>query len=59
MKISNYLTGLRKKVDLAIAGNLVGSQNGLLPVMRYAVFSGGKRLRPIIFLVILENLGGY
>lgn len=59
--LESYLATRRKLVETAIETvipNEDAEPGGLHAAMRYAVFSGGKRLRPIICLAACEAAGG-
>jgi geranylgeranyl diphosphate synthase type II len=61
VELSSFLMKRRVLVDLALdrilrAGN--GPAGTLASAMRYAVFGGGKRLRPILALAVFEACGG-
>jgi geranylgeranyl diphosphate synthase, type II len=61
MTLSAYLEGKRADVDGALERILprpVGPAARLHEAMRYAVFSGGKRLRPVLALAACEAFGG-
>lgn len=60
MKIKKYLTEKRKEIDKALDKLLPESpgKNILRQAMRYSVFPGGKRLRPILTLEVMKLLGG-
>jgi len=61
MKIAPYLERRRAEVDRALEALLPlpsGPAARLAETMRYAVFSGGKRLRPVLALAACEAFGG-
>jgi geranylgeranyl diphosphate synthase type II len=58
MKIEEYLNLLKDKVNLSLKKVLSSDKNGLSDTINYTVFSGGKRLRPLLFLTTLNSLGG-
>ena len=61
MDIHSYLQRQAKKVDKALEGYLPkGSEHParLHEAMRYAVLSGGKRIRPILALAACEAVSG-
>ena len=61
MKFSVYLERRRAEVDAALQSLLPraeGPAARLMETMRYAVFSGGKRLRPVLALATCEAFGG-
>ena len=61
MKLGAYLDRRRAEVDAALEAILPrpeGPAARLLETMRYAVFSGGKRLRPVLALASCEAFGG-
>jgi geranylgeranyl diphosphate synthase type II len=61
MNLPDYLDRRRAEVDAALESILPrpeGPVARLSEAMRYAVFSGGKRLRPILALAACEAFGG-
>jgi geranylgeranyl diphosphate synthase type II len=60
MEIKQHLTEKRMKIDKALDKLLPESpgKNILRQAMRYSVFPGGKRLRPILTLEVMKLLGG-
>lgn len=61
MTLLAYLEARRKEVDDMLESLLPPSEGPaarLLETMRYAVFSGGKRLRPVLALASCEAFGG-
>ena len=61
MTFGTYLERRRAEVDLALDALLPpasGPASRLHETMRYAVFSGGKRLRPVLVLASCEAFGG-
>lgn len=61
MKVGAYLERRRAEVDSALETLLPrpeGPAARLLETMRYALFSGGKRLRPVMALAACEAFGG-
>lgn len=60
MDIKSYLQEARERVDAALDKYLPADQaGGRLPeAMRYSVFAGGKRLRPILCMAGAEAVGG-
>ena len=60
MDILNYLTGQKRIIDLELEKILSpteGLNSGLTSMMHYAVFPGGKRIRPILALAAAEAIG--
>jgi len=59
MEIQQYLAKKKKKIDKELDKLLPKSSksNPLIQAMRYSVFSGGKRLRPILTLEVARLLG--
>jgi geranylgeranyl diphosphate synthase type II len=56
-----YLKGKRKLIDRALDGYLPDESKepqNLHKAMRYSVFAGGKRLRPILAIASFEAVGG-
>ena len=61
MNLAGYLERRRAEVDRALEALLPapeGPAARLAETMRYAVFSGGKRLRPVLALAACEAFGG-
>lgn len=61
MKLQNYLTQRVQLVERALDGLLptLNTEPRLLhEAMRYSVFAGGKRLRPILVMAAAETVGG-
>jgi geranylgeranyl diphosphate synthase type II len=61
MNLASYLERRRADVDRALQALLPppeGPASRLAETMRYAVFSGGKRLRPVLALAACEAFGG-
>ncbi|MBI4352500.1 MAG: polyprenyl synthetase family protein [Candidatus Omnitrophica bacterium] len=61
MDLSSYLSRQRKKIDEALDRCLPSEKKNpslLHRAMRYAVFSGGKRIRPVLALASCEVVGG-
>lgn len=61
MDLKSYLKERQERIDRALDACLPGED--LLPAhlhraMRYSVFAGGKRLRPILLLAACEAVGG-
>ncbi len=62
MIIEKYLKDTAGRVDRALKDHLDGCiaiPERLLEAMRYAIFSGGKRLRPIILIGAASAAGGW
>jgi geranylgeranyl diphosphate synthase type II len=59
MNLATYLERRRRQVDRALDQLLPagGHGNELIDAMRYALFSGGKRIRPILLLAASEAVG--
>lgn len=57
MDIKKYFKKTKKEIDRALNENLPRRKDILSKAMRYAVFSGGKRLRPIILIGTAQMLG--
>jgi len=60
--LSEYLQGLRRRVEEALAGYLPGSSpvgcpSRLSEAMGYSLLGGGKRLRPILALMAADACG--
>lgn len=60
MDIKSYLAAGRTKVDQALESFLPDDPSGgvLVSAMRYSLFAGGKRLRPILCLAGAEAVSG-
>jgi len=60
LDLKAYLSNRREMVDAALERLLPADENGgrILDAMRYSVFAGGKRLRPILCLAGAEAVGG-
>ena len=61
MVIDKYLKKQSEKIDKALLGYLPKPQrhgSKLYEAMRYAVMSGGKRVRPVLALAACEAVGG-
>lgn len=60
MDLKAYLSSRRELVDAALERLLPADENGgtILEAMRYSLFAGGKRLRPILCLAGAEAVGG-
>lgn len=61
MNLQDYLTENRRLVDKALDDMLPAADNEpivLHQAMRYSVFAGGKRLRPILAMVAAEIVSG-
>jgi len=58
LELENYLERKRKIIDEALTKFLDEFEDSLLlDAMRYSVFSGGKRFRPVLLLMTAEALG--
>lgn len=61
MDLKQYLSERRQRVDAALAGYLPAEDTmpeSLHQSMRYSVFAGGKRIRPILMIAACEAVGG-
>ena len=61
MDLSRYLTSRTKLVDRALDRHLPGESTQpptIHKAMRYSLFAGGKRLRPVLTLAAAEACGG-
>ena len=61
MELKSYLIARRKEVDRALNRFLPGERTPPATIhkaMRYSLFAGGKRLRPILCLAAAEACGG-
>lgn len=61
MPLKSYLTARAAQVDAALDAYLPPARQRPAPLhaaMRYAVFAGGKRLRPVLCLAAAEACGG-
>jgi len=62
MDLKQYLEERRKQVDAALKGFLPEEQGTLaehVKAMRYSLFAGGKRVRPILCLAAAETVRDY
>ena len=62
MNIKDYLQNRSALVDRALERWMPGQEvlpRSLHQAMRYSVFAGGKRLRPILMIAACESLGGH
>ena len=62
MNIKDYLHNRSALVDRALERWMPGEEvlpRSLHQAMRYSVFAGGKRLRPILMIAACESLGGH
>ncbi len=62
MDIRQYLKGRREQVDAALERLLPGAEGTLsehFKAMRYSLFAGGKRVRPILCLAAAEAVHDY
>jgi geranylgeranyl diphosphate synthase type II len=60
VQLKAYLAAKREVVDRALEAMLPADEAGgqILAAMRYSLFAGGKRLRPILCLAGAEAVGG-
>ena len=61
MDLKDYLQNRCALVDQALDGWLPGQEllpSSLHAAMRYSVFAGGKRLRPVLMIAACESVGG-
>ena len=61
MDLKGYLAAARRKIDRALDRYLPKANHetrNLHKAMRYSLFAGGKRLRPILCLAAAEACGG-
>ncbi len=61
MKLEVHLAGLRKVIDKALSAHLPSGRTcskAVSDAMRYSVFSGGKRIRPILAIESCVACGG-
>ncbi|MEJ2137527.1 MAG: polyprenyl synthetase family protein [Desulfofustis sp.] len=62
MNIKDYLQNRSALVDRALERWMPGEEvlpRSLHQAMRYSVFAGGKRLRPILMIAACESIGGH
>jgi geranylgeranyl diphosphate synthase type II len=52
-----YLAKKSAEVDLALKKYLPKGKSTLVKAMRYSMFAGGKRFRPVLMLAVAESLG--
>jgi len=58
MDVAALLEEKRQAIEAALVRYLPDDGHGLTEAMRYSVFAGGKRLRPVLALVSFEAAGG-
>jgi geranylgeranyl diphosphate synthase type II len=61
MDLNNYLKHRQQRIDTALDHHLPAAEclpERLHQAVRYSVFAGGKRLRPILMLAACEAVGG-
>ncbi|MCK4385512.1 MAG: polyprenyl synthetase family protein [candidate division Zixibacteria bacterium] len=61
MNLENYLKRKKRIIEKALDGHLPSVKKPPIPLhrsMRYSVFAGGKRLRPILAIASFELVGG-
>jgi len=61
MDLKSYIDRCRKRIDDALENYLPTAEtlpNSLHKAMRYSVFAGGKRIRPVLMLAACEAVGG-
>jgi len=61
LKLEVHLAGLRKVIDKALSAHLPSGRTcskAVSDAMRYSVFSGGKRIRPILAIESCVACGG-
>ena len=59
MAFRAYMTAARERVNGALDELLPQAEvSSVAEAMRYAVFAGGKRLRPVLVLAAAEAVGG-
>ncbi len=56
MDFKKYFEKTRKEIDTALDKNLPKGKDMLSKAMRYSVFAGGKRLRPILVIATAQML---
>jgi len=57
MELQEYMKQLREEINKHIITHQYHSQHTVTDAMKYSIKNGGKRLRPILLLMILETLG--
>ena len=57
MTIHKYMEQLRAEIDKQMIAHQYHSNHTLANAMKYSIENGGKRLRPILLLMILEAFG--
>ncbi|HRD02864.1 MAG TPA: polyprenyl synthetase family protein [Candidatus Saccharicenans sp.] len=57
METSNYLQKKKARLEETLSSFLSGEDSMVFAAMRYAVFSGGKRIRPLLLLATGEYFG--
>jgi geranylgeranyl diphosphate synthase type II len=60
INLTTYFDRRRRQIDRALEQYLAGGDRGndLFAAMRYALFPGGKRLRPVLAIAATEAVGG-
>jgi geranylgeranyl diphosphate synthase type II len=57
-ELERWLAARRALVERALAAHLPPGKSRLRQAMRYSLFAGGKRLRPVLVLAAAETSGG-
>jgi len=57
MTVHEYMEQLREEIDQQLIAHQYHHRHTVADAMRYSIKNGGKRLRPILLLMILEALG--
>ena len=57
MNLHDYMKRLRAEIDSAMMDEQYHRQHTVTDAMRYSIENGGKRLRPILLLMLLEAFG--
>jgi len=57
MNLHEYMAQLSEEIDIAMMAHQYGDRHTVANAMNYAIEAGGKRLRPILLLMILDAFG--
>jgi len=58
MAQQNGLDSIRKRIELALSENLDSSVDTILKAGNSIIEAGGKRIRPLLLVYLVESLGG-
>ena len=57
MMMHAYMAQLKQEIDIAMLDHQYHSVHTVAEAMRYSIKNGGKRFRPILFLMVLDAFG--